>query len=78
MFCLYFVFVVVIFLVYSTPEELYSMFDMSEMAFNPSIPVPKKVQVSNKVKRHAFVDSEFRQKCFKRLKCTNGTYFMHI
>lgn len=48
---------------FSTPEQLYQDFDMSEMAFNPPVPVPKKVAIKEKSQRHLFADAEFKNQC---------------
>lgn len=55
-------------LVFSTAEELYNNYDMSEMAFNPSIPLPKKAQQKTKPNRIVFKDEAFESECKKILK----------
>ncbi|KAJ3648361.1 hypothetical protein Zmor_020171 [Zophobas morio] len=46
-----------------TPEQIFNNFEMSEMAFNPAVPVPKKTPPKTKVQRHIFVDSSFEDEC---------------
>ncbi|EFA07654.2 nucleolar complex protein 3 [Tribolium castaneum] len=46
-----------------TPEQLYHDFDMCEMAFNPPVPVPKKVAPKEKHQKHLFADSAFESQC---------------
>ncbi|KAJ8978207.1 hypothetical protein NQ317_014723 [Molorchus minor] len=43
-------------------EELYSQFCMSDMAFNPPVPIPKKVQPKSKPKRLEFADNDMLNK----------------
>lgn len=57
---------------FSTPEELFVNFDANEMAFNPSVKVPKKVPFKARRKRKQF-DTDFKQHCdltLKRSKCS--------
>lgn len=56
-----------IFLFNSAPEQLYNDFNMSQMAFNPPIPVPKSVQPKPKASID-FVDMNFEEECNNILK----------
>ncbi|XP_057663387.1 nucleolar complex protein 3 homolog [Diorhabda carinulata] len=47
----------------STAEQLFTDFSMSEMAFNPPVPPPKKEQPKNKSKTGFFADSSFEDEC---------------
>ncbi|XP_060536038.1 nucleolar complex protein 3 homolog isoform X1 [Cylas formicarius] len=46
-----------------TTDQLYTNFSMSEMAFNPSVPVLKNVQCRTKINRKHFVDTAFQDDC---------------
>lgn len=47
-----------------TPSELYTRYDSSKLAFNPSIPVPKqKANASDGSGKHIFVDYELEEMC---------------
>ncbi|KAG5884106.1 hypothetical protein JTB14_024146 [Gonioctena quinquepunctata] len=47
----------------SSSEQLYIDFNMSEMSFNPPVPIPKKEQPKARPKRHIFADLPFEQEC---------------
>lgn len=47
----------------SSAEQLYTDYDMSEMAFNPAVPLPKKVQPKSKSGRTIFTDPSFEIEC---------------
>lgn len=45
------------------------MFDTTQMAFNPPVPIPKKVTSKIKTqKRIKFADEQFKSHCFDLLK----------
>ncbi|XP_068894937.1 nucleolar complex protein 3 isoform X2 [Tenebrio molitor] len=46
-----------------TAEQLYNDFDMSEMAFNPAVPVPRKNAPKAKSRGHLFADGSFESQC---------------
>lgn len=48
---------------FSTPEQLFNDFDMSEMGFHPAVPVPSNVSKKNKPKTFQFSDSSFEIQC---------------
>ncbi|CAH0550195.1 unnamed protein product [Brassicogethes aeneus] len=52
----------------STPEQLFTEFSMSEMGFNPQVPIPNKAQPKNTVKRIIFADNTFETECRQVLK----------
>lgn len=57
---------------FSTPEQLFNDFDMSEMAFLPGIPAPKKAgSGKGKTRRVEIVDADLKEYCSKVLK-TSG------
>ncbi|XP_055905820.1 nucleolar complex protein 3 homolog [Eupeodes corollae] len=43
-----------------TPEEFFEKYDSSQMAFNPTIPVPRKSEPKIKKGRYNFVDTSFK------------------
>lgn len=44
--------------------ELYHQFDSSEMAFNPAIPTPKKVDLNKEIKgRHFWASTTVEERC---------------
>lgn len=47
----------------STAEQLFIDFNMSEMAFNPPVPPPKKEQPKNRSKKGFFSDSSLEDEC---------------
>ncbi|XP_022912978.2 nucleolar complex protein 3 [Onthophagus taurus] len=57
-------------------EHLFENFDMNEMAFNPSIPIPKKGTSKLKRKREMFVDEDFEDYCKKVAKMARGCIFL--
>ncbi|XP_017782223.1 PREDICTED: nucleolar complex protein 3 homolog [Nicrophorus vespilloides] len=63
-----------------TMEELFEKFDMSEMAFNPPIRVPKQVQAKARPERHEFANEDFKRMCYKKLKYekSNEAFFIGI
>lgn len=51
-----------------TVEELCVDFDMSQMAFNPAVAVPKAVAPKSRPSRRVFVDQSFREECSRIVK----------
>lgn len=51
-----------------TVEELCNDFDMSQMAFNPAVAVPKVATPKSRPLRRVFVDQSFREECSKIVK----------
>ncbi|XP_050510797.1 nucleolar complex protein 3 homolog isoform X3 [Diabrotica virgifera virgifera] len=52
----------------SAADQLYIDFDMSEMAFNPPVPPPKKEQPKTRPKQIFFADSTFEEECRQCLR----------
>lgn len=51
--------------------ELYHQFDSSQMAFNPAIPTPKKVDLNKEIKgRHFWADTSVEQRCSQAMSQT--------
>lgn len=48
---------------FSTSEQLFKDFDMSEMAFNPAVNPPQKHEIKDKKQKHLFADSLFEDEC---------------
>ncbi|ERL92295.1 hypothetical protein D910_09612, partial [Dendroctonus ponderosae] len=63
-----------------TIEQLYSEFDMSEMAFNPPIPVLKDVKVKGRPASRHFADGSFYDECKASIKNSKGkgTFWISI
>lgn len=50
-------------------EELFQMHDMTQMAFNPAVPIPDKKSIRANVKKPVgFADDDFKLKCYKVLQ----------
>nr|XP_023027455.1 nucleolar complex protein 3 homolog [Leptinotarsa decemlineata] len=47
----------------SSAEQLFTDFNMSEMSFNPPVPIPTKEKPKTNPKRHNFADSSFEREC---------------
>ncbi|KAK9883997.1 hypothetical protein WA026_004932 [Henosepilachna vigintioctopunctata] len=56
------------------PEEIFQNFDMTDLTFNPSVPVPKKIQSKARRKDDHFLNSSFEQYCkgYARSQLTKG------
>lgn len=52
----------------TTPDELFSTFDMSKMCFYPPVPVLKNVIHKSKWRYHRYRDVKFKNNCLKVLK----------
>lgn len=49
-------------IIFRSPEQLYTEFDISEMVFNPAVPVPKVTEPKSKL-RSMFANQKFYDKC---------------
>ncbi|XP_039492672.1 nucleolar complex protein 3 homolog [Drosophila santomea] len=54
-----------------TSHELFTQFDSTQMAFNPTIPLPKAGQPKLKRGKHFYIRSDFKQLCGKLLQKGN-------
>lgn len=52
----------------STSHELFTQFDSTQMAFNPTIPLPKAGQPKLKRGKHLYIRSDFKQEYGKLLQ----------
>ncbi|KAI4467923.1 nucleolar complex protein 3 [Holotrichia oblita] len=57
------------------PEQLFTDFDMSEMAFNPPVQIPKKILPRPRRKSTRFVDSNFKRYCNAFVKKSKYSLF---
>lgn len=61
-----------------TIEQLYEDYSMSEMAFNPAVPVMKNVQPKSRPTRRDFIDSSFYEECKETLRRRQTDKFFWI
>lgn len=61
-----------------SPEQLAVDFDMSEMAFNPPVPVPKATKPKLRAKRHCYADSSLEEECRRILRDTKDAKMFWI
>ncbi|XP_017049138.1 nucleolar complex protein 3 homolog [Drosophila ficusphila] len=60
-----------------TSHELFTQYDSTQMAFNPTIPLPKAGQPKLKKGKQLYVRSDFKQECGKLLRGTPQTKDKH-